>query len=98
MLVAVAPAVRVLNRTGPCREDPERWYTTDPGEQQAVIGVCLNECPSSVAAKCLRDAMTDETGVAVSGRHGIRGGCTPKSRADLDPMWFHAKREDKHCA
>jgi hypothetical protein len=98
VLVAVAPAVRLTQRTGPCADNPERWYSRDPGVQAAAKADCLNACPGTVSAECLRDAMTDEAGVAASGRHGICGGCTPQERANLDPRWFNTTPQEEHCA
>lgn len=60
--------------------DTELFFSKDPMEKKAALAIC-NDCP--VVSECLAEAMTQETGVDLHGRYGIRGGTTPVQRREL---------------
>ena len=63
--------------------DPELWFRldktlTDRDATKLAVAIC-STCP--VREACLAQALKDEGGVSVTGRHGIFGGLTPEQRA-----------------
>lgn len=71
-------------RRGLCGKDekPNRWFPKTLGneDEQTAKEIC-RRCP--VQLLCLRDALDEEAGEPVSGRHGIRGGLNHEERDAL---------------
>ena len=72
----------------PCLDpanDPDLWFEDgldreSQALQRAAKGLC-GTCP--VRVRCLEEAMAEEDGQNVPGRHGIRGGLDQWDRAEL---------------
>jgi WhiB family redox-sensing transcriptional regulator len=60
--------------------DPEIWFVED---DRAALSVCTS---CSVREACLTAALLEERGSSAAYRHGVRGGLSPQSRAQLDKM------------
>ncbi|MYX16877.1 hypothetical protein GTY67_26370 [Streptomyces sp. SID8374] len=62
--------------------DPELFFPGrgDHASSRAAKTICLG-CPTRQA--CLAEALALEAGADKSHRYGIRGGCTPRERAQL---------------
>jgi hypothetical protein len=69
---------KMLAECGP--NDTELFFSKDPVEKRAALAIC-GDCP--VAKECLAEAMSQERGVDLHGRYGIRGGTTPVERREL---------------
>ena len=69
---------KMLAECGP--GDTELFFSKDPMEKRAALAICA-DCP--VVSECLAEAMSQERGVDLHGRYGIRGGTTPVERRDL---------------
>ncbi|MDI3330269.1 MAG: WhiB family transcriptional regulator [Micrococcus sp.] len=73
---------KMLAECGP--GDTELFFSKDPVEKRAALAICA-DCP--VARECLAEAMSQERGVDLHGRYGIRGGTTPVERRELARTW-----------
>ena len=69
---------------GDCAQvDPDVMF---PERSAAGDAQARRICQPCLARRaCLDDALIEETGKAESGRHGVRGGLTPRERCELDP-------------
>lgn len=73
---------------GPCQDDPDLWFSSDPYDRQTARGVCA-ECPMKAA--CL------ETALKNGEVHGMWGGLTPQERTPR-AMAERAEREAARAA
>jgi hypothetical protein len=73
---------KMLAECGP--GDTELFFSKDPMEKRAALAICA-DCP--VVSECLAEAMSQERGVDLHGRYGIRGGTTPVERRELARSW-----------
>jgi hypothetical protein len=73
---------KMLAECGP--GDTELFFSKDPMEKRAALAICA-DCP--VVSECLAEAMSQERGVDLHGRYGIRGGTTPVERRELARTW-----------
>lgn len=73
-------------------QDVEAWFPTNLALARRVIPTC-HACP--VRAACLDEAMTEERGLSVGDRYGVRGGRLPGQRAALDPTTRRPRKREQ---